>query len=332
MNKQNRILAGILILQLLVGAFVLWPRPSASGGEGQSLFPGVEVDRIVGLAITDADGETIQLAKRPDGWVLPDAGDYPCQEEKVTPLLTKIVGLKADRLVAQTSSSHKRLMVAADGFERQIEFELTDGSQHRLYLGTSPSFGAAHVRADNQDEVYLTSDLSSQDAGVQATAWVDRIYFSVPQEEVVALTLENANGRFEFVKDGDSWTMKDLAAGETLNTNIVESLVNRTASVSLLYPLGKEEKDIYGLQEPKAVVSILTHNDEDGDRTYTLRVGAKYAEDKSYVVASSESPYYVRVAEFTAKDWVEKTRDGFLELPPTPTPAPEVTPEATPGG
>jgi hypothetical protein len=39
-------------------------------------------------------------------------------------------------------------------------------------------------------------------------------------------------------------------------------------------------------------------------------------------VISSESPYYVRVSEYTVKDFVEKARDGFLELPPTPTPEP----------
>jgi hypothetical protein len=328
MNRRNLILAGILILQLVVAAVVLWPRSTVSGGKGASLFPDVEAERIVRLAITGADGETIQLTKGPGGWVLADADDYPCQEDKVTPLLAKIADLKTDTLVTQTSGSHKRLMVAPDEFERQIDFEVDDGNQYRLYLGTSPSFAATHVRAGNQDEVYLTSDLSAQDAQTQATAWVDGVYFSVPQEEVVAFTLENSNGRFEFVKDGDAWTLTDLTAGETLNTNIVESLINRATSVSLLHPLGQEEKSIYGLQEPKAVVTILTHSDEAGDRTFVLRVGARYAEDKSYAVASSESAYYVRVTEFTVKDWVEKTRNDLLELPPTPTP--ETTPGAAP--
>jgi hypothetical protein len=328
MNRRNLILAGILMLQIAVVAVVFWPRSTVSGAKSESLFPDVEAARIVRLTITGADGEAIQLTKGPRGWVLADADNYPCQEDKVTPLLAKIAELETDTLVTQTSSSHKRLMVAADEFERQIEFELDDGNQYRLYLGTSPSFGATHVRASNQDEVYLTSDLSTQDARTQATAWVDGVYFSVPQEEVVAFTLENGNGRFEFVKDGDTWTLTDLAASETLNTNTVESLINRTTSVSLLHPLGREEKGIYGLQEPKAVVTILTHSDEAGDRTHILRVGARYAEDKSYVVASSESAYYVRVSEFAVKDWVEKARNDFLELPPTPTP--ETTPGAAP--
>jgi hypothetical protein len=330
MNRRNLILIGVLVLQLVVAAVVFWPRATASETAGQSLFPGVEADRIVGLTMSDAEGKSIQLARSADGWVLPEAGDYPCQEEKVPVLLTKIVGLKADRLVTQTSSSHKRLKVAEDAFERRIEFELADGTRHRLYLGTSPSFRAIHVRADSQDQVYLTSDLTSQDAAAEAADWVNQDYLSVPAEQIVAVTLENANGRFEFEKGGDTWTMKGLAAGEALNEGAVEALVNRAALTTLLQPLGKEDKETYGLQKPNAIVTIQTHSDEAGDKTYTLWVGAKDAADNSYVVKSSGSEYYVRVSEYSAQDLVEKGRADFLQLPPTPTPGAPA--EATPQG
>jgi hypothetical protein len=139
----------------------------------------------------------------------------------------------------------------------------------------------------------------------------------------VALTLENANARFEFEKgDTGTWTMKDLAADETFNENNVTSLVTRVSSLRMLRPLGKVEQDDYGLKEPNAVVTVETHDDEGNAKTYTIRVGAKDDEDNSYVVISSESPYYVRVSEYTVKDFVERTWDDFLELPPTPTPEP----------
>ena len=110
-NRRNQILAAVLALQLIVVAVVFWPRPTASGGAGESLLPGVEADRIVELRIRDGQGKTIQLAKRSGGdWVLPDADDYPCQADKDTPLIAKIVGLKADRLVTQTSGSTRRLL------------------------------------------------------------------------------------------------------------------------------------------------------------------------------------------------------------------------------
>jgi hypothetical protein len=322
MNRLNQILVVLLVLQLVVAAVILVPRP-APAGEGESLFPDVEASRIVGLTITGADGTTLQLAKRDGTWVLPEADDYPVQEDKVPPVLDKLAALQADSLVTETSASHKRLKVAEDEFERLVEFELDDGTSYRLYVGSSPSFGATHVRAEGQDEVYLTSELSAQDLGTAASAWVDRAYLDVPEDQIVALTVENANGSLDLRNVGESgWSLTDQADDETLDQSTVTSLANRAAYVTILRPLGREEKPEYGLANPSAVVTLRTHNEEDGeDQTYTLWVGAQDAEDNSYVIRSSESPYYVRVSEYSVQDFVEYTRQDLMEVPPTPTPS-----------
>jgi hypothetical protein len=324
MNRLNQILVVLLVLQLVVAAIILIPRP-APAGEGESLYPDLEAGRIVGLTVTSADGETLQLAKRDGNWVLPEADDYPVQADKVPPVLDKLAALQADRLVTETTGSHKRLKVAEDDFERLVEFELDDGSHYRLYVGTSPSYGATHVRAEGQDEVYLTSELSLQDLGAAASAWVDRAYLDLPEDQIMALTVENENGTLDLRKIGEAgWMLTDQAGDETLDQGIVTSLANRAAYITLLRPLGREDKPEYGLANPSAVVTIQTHSDEEGDKTYTLWVGTQDAEDNSYVIRSSESAYYVRVSEYSVQDLVDYTRDDLLELPPTP----EVTPES----
>lgn len=327
MSRTNQILAAVLAVQIVLVAVAFWPR-SASVAGGESLFAGLEADQIAQLTIGDATGKQIKLAKETGNWVLPEADDYPCQANKAPEFLEKIVALKTNRLVTQTPASHKRLGVAEDDFQRKIEVELTDGTTHQLYLGTSPSYGASHVRAQGRDEVYLAS-LSASEAGVNASNWVDTLYFSVAQDQIVALTLENANGRFEFEKDdAGAWAMQGLAADETLNENSVTGMASRIASLRMLRPLGKTEQDDYGLDAPNAVVTVKTLDNEGNEKTHTLRVGAKSeeaagaTEDNSYVVKSSESPYYVRVSEYTVNDFVERTRDDFLQLPPTPTPEP----------
>jgi len=207
MSRTNRILAAILAVQIVLVAVAFWPRPASVAG-GESLFAGLEAEQITRLTISDGTGKQIKLAKEMGSWVLPEADDYPCTASTAPDFLEKIVALKTSRLVTQTPASHKRLKVAADDFERRVELELADGTTHRLYLGSSPSYGASHVRADGQDEVYLAS-LSASDAGVNASSWVDTLYFSVTQDQIVALTLENNNGRFEFEKgDAGTWMMK----------------------------------------------------------------------------------------------------------------------------
>lgn len=320
-GRKNQILAAALILQLALVAAVFWPRP-ASGAQSAPLLAGLDVDQVVCVTIHDEQGAHIVLAKQAGSWVLPEAGEYPCTEDQVPGLLDKIAALKADRLVAQTEASHKRLQVGDQDFARLIELELADGTVRKLYLGSSPSYGATHVRAEGQEQVYLTSDLSTADASARAADWIDTLYVSVPQDQVVSLALDNANGHFEFTKgDDDQWTMAGLAPDETLSQNNVTSLVSRVASVRMLRPLSTQVQPDYGMDEPQAVVTITSRDEEGATKTYILQVGTQSGEDNSYVLKSSESPYYVQVAEYTVQDWVEKTYDDFIELPPTPTPA-----------
>jgi hypothetical protein len=325
MNRQNQILSMMLVVQLALTAFIFWPRTAATAGG--SLFAGLEADTIVKLTVSDATGQHIQLAKGPSGWVLPQADDYPTQADKVPALLTKLAALKTNRLVTQTSASHKRLKVADQDYERLIEFELADGTRHKLYLGVSAGYQNVHVRADSNNEVYLASGLSAADAAAEASGWVDTRYFSAPQDQIVALTLENKNGRLEFEKnDAGAWTMKGLAAGEMVNENNIKSLVSRAATINLLQPLGKTGQDAYGLQSPNAVVTLQTRDANGAVKSYTLQVGAQDDKDNSFVMISSESPYYVRVANFTAQDFVQKARQDFIQAPPTPSPAPAPSP------
>jgi hypothetical protein len=329
MNRQNQILAAILVVQIVILAIVYWPETSVA--EGQRLFEGLEVDQIVKLGIRGLGDQQIQMAKGPDGWVLPEADDYPIQEGKVQAFLEKMLGVRADRLVTGTRESHKRLQVAEEAFERLIEFELEDGTQRKLYLGSAPRYQVIHVRADDQDEVYLALGLSASDAGAGVSNWIDTNYFSVPQDELVAITLENGNGRFEFEKDeAGNWTMINLPAGETLLENNVRSLATRVSLLRMQRPLGREEEAAYGLDDPSASFTLSTRDETGNERTHIVRIGASPEGEQGFVVKSAASPYYALMAEFTVKDLIERTVQDFIEVPPTPVPETEETPTPTP--
>jgi len=320
MNRRNRILIGVLVVQLIVAAFVFLPQTLSSQPEVEALLPGLDVDRVTALTITSGEGESLTLAKKDGAWVVASAGDYPVVEGDVPALLEKMVAIQTNRLVTETPGSHKRLGVASDDYQRLLEIEADDGSTYRFYIGTSPSFGVAHVRLEDKDEVYLAPELSAQDAGTRATDWVDTTYVDLPREEVTTFTLQNEQGTFEFAKEGEVWIMAGLAEDEILDDNAVQTLLGRATRMTLLRPLGTGEETAYGLDEPKAVVIL-----EIADETHILRIGAQDPEDNSYVVAWSGSPFYVRVSEFSVQDLVEKAREDLLQQP-TPTPAPEATP------
>ncbi len=315
MRRHDQILLGALIVQVILAILVFWPREAGSAA-AEPIFPDLEVEEVVGVTITDEAGNTMSLQQQASQWVLSEADDYPVEGDKVSAFLEKLVQLSTERLVTRTDASHKPLQVSTDEFMRRIQLELADGATRILYLGSSPSYGATHFRVEGQSETYLTNRLTAWDANAAATSWVDPIYQQVPQDEVTAIRLENGNGTFTFTReDAGSWMMDGLAADETLNEAQVSALLRQATTVNMVRPLGREPQAAYGLDEPSAVVTL-----EGADGTVTLRVGgAKDPEDNSYVVHSSESPYYVRVAEYGVQALVENGREDFLQPPPTPT-------------
>lgn len=320
MSRFNQILAITLVVQVALAAFVFWPKSAASSGGGP-LLPDYKAADVTSLTISNNEGKKVVLTKNGDNWVLPEAGDFPADAAKVNTFLDKIEKVKTNRLVTQTEGSHARLKVAADDFNSLLNISLKAGTSHKLYVGSSAGASATHVRADDQPEVYLTGDLTSFDANVGASGWINPLYFTVPQTATTALTLENANGTFEFVKEGEKWTFKGLKAGEAFNENNFTNLLSQVSSLNMFAPLGQTAEAAYGLDKPLATVTLKT-----ADKTYTLTVGAKSDEDKTYVIKSSESPYYVSVAEFTGKNLIEKKRDDFLQPPPTAEPGAQATP------
>jgi hypothetical protein len=316
MTKWNQVLSVLLVIQIALGIVLLWPRSTASGAETGPLLPDFNAEEVVSLTITDSGGTHVTLAKTPEGWGLPEAGDYPADNEKVSSLLEKLEGIKTDRQVTRTVSSHKRLKVAEDDYVLLIELGLPGGETHKVYVGSSPRTNATHVRADNYPETYLTADLPSYEVSANATRWIDTLYYTVPQTTTVALVLENESGKLEFERSQNQWVFKGLAADEEFDEAAFNTLLGQVTSLRMVEPIGKEEEPHFGLGQPQAIVTLKTG---DG-QIHTLQIGAKDEKSNNYVAKWSESPYYVWIAEYTADNLIKETREDFIAAPTTPTP------------
>jgi hypothetical protein len=325
MTRLQGILIGILVAQLALAAFVFWPRPSKVDA-GKLLLSDIKEDEITSLTISDDKGASIKLTRQaPDQpWTLPDAGDFPADATKITPLLTKLAAITTDRLVAQTVGSQKQLQVAADAFQRRIDIGTAGGATQTLFLGSSAGGQDSHVRVDGQNNVYVAGNLAPWQVNADPASWIDTAYVKVTPADVVGFTLANANGQVSCNKDASgAWQMDGLPAGQKLDANQVTTAINQVTALRVVRPLGTIESADYGLADPALLVTLKM---KSGDTTkpLTVTVGAKDAADNTYTVKSSDSPYYVRVAESDVKDLVEKKREGFLVA--SPTPAPVLTP------
>lgn len=314
-KNHHKILAVILVAQLVVGVVVFWPRPSTAG-QRDPLFPDLTAEDVTTVTIEGEQGNRIALERVTGNWVLADADQYPAQGETVDAFLEKLLSLTTGRLVTNSETSHRRLQVAADDFSRRVDFEADDGQKHTVFVGSSPQYGSVHFRMEGQNETYLTSQLTTWDVNASTSAWIDTNYQSVAQADVTRFTLTNENGTFVFEKGNDDvWSMVEPAITEdegVLNETQVDSVLRRAATITMKRPLRKQEEASYGMESPNAEVTL-----ETADGTVTLRVGAKDEEDASYVVKSSESDYYVQVAATSIAALVENDRGAFI-VEPTP--------------
>jgi hypothetical protein len=323
-DRRNQILAIILIAQIAIAAFLFWPKPATSDG-GVSLLPDFDPATVVALTVKagDAPDTQVDLVKEGDEWVLAEADSYPANSTQVTEILDKLHNINTARLVTQTDASHGRLQVAADNFNRLVQMKTDDGEQYDLYVGSSAGGTSTHVRAADEDNVYLTNEIVSWDLNAQPSGWINTQYFNIPVTNTVRLSLTNANGTFEFAKDETGWHMQGLEADEIANENDILSFYNQARAVSMLEPVGKTNKPEYGMDSPSAVLKI-TNVGADEEKTYTLTIGAPETDAGSsqtdaatYIAKSSESPYYARLAAFTGNTFVNKQRSDFLQTPQT---------------
>ena len=309
MTKGNKILAGLLVLQVVLLVVVFWPRSSdAAGGK---LFPGLEAVNVTAVTISDSDGRSIRLARTPFGCVLPEADDYPCEENRLPDFLTRVEDITKTSLVAETKASHARLKVAEDEFERLIELDTAEGERYRLYLGTSPRTGSGHVRADGQNRVYLAPSLSAAVSPVEASFWVDPGYIKINPNDVVSFTQDNPQGEFRLERnDEQGWVIAGADDDIALDQEKVTSLVGKLATLQLLRPLGKEELESYFPPNAPTTVTVNTGAGNGGE--IVLRIGAKFDDEAAFVVKSSKSPYYVLMSEDAVADFIEQGLESLL--------------------
>jgi len=312
------------------------------------LLPGITAESVTGLTITDNNKKSVTFVKQGDAWTLAGTGGYPAMSSKITQTLSKVLAMKTDRLVTQTSGSFDRLQVSPTNFQRRIDITSTAASGvQTIFMGSSTGSAATFVRAATENPTYLTGAVATWELDTSPATWMDVAYYTVPKEQLRDVTLKNAQGTFNIVpKPGTTdWTLADAKPDEPIAAANISTLLDRITTVNLESVVGKTESPAFGFSNPLATVIITsteavtatgaptattatTSTTPAKLKTTTLLVGALDAANNAYYLKSSDSPYYVRLSSFTGDEFVKKTRADFMEkagaTPAADTGAPQI--------
>ena len=335
LNRSNMVLAILLLIQIaLLGiSAISTARPGTAPTE--PLLAAFSVEAVARMTIADNLDNEIVLARSEDGWALPDADDFPVNGAKAEELLGKIADLNTGRLIASNPSSLARLEVKDDDFQRKLSLA-TDSSTATLYLGGSGGGDAVYVRRDGDSNVYLGVGLNAWEAPPQVSSWINASYVSVPQDDILALSLNNAHGSFSFQRDGEAWIYAGAGENETLDTAQMANILRNAASIRMVEPLGLAVRDEYGLDEPEITVEVVYRQavevdpetaDADeaaetadeteaeveyADQSYALAIGARQDEG-NYVLKSSSNDYVVLVRPSVMNVFANVSQDMLVK-------------------
>ncbi len=324
MNRRNQLLIALLVAQLVVAVLVLALPQQASSTATRPLLGDLKIEDISALTVREQQDKEIRLVKKDGNWVLPELEDFPAQADRVTSFLEKVTGIKVGQPIATTAASHARLQVGEDTFNRRVSLSTPQG-ERTLFFGAAGS--NANVRLSGSDEVFLTSQIATFDISADVSSWINTLYFTSTQESVskVAITTITDTLTFQRVST-DTWQMDGLASNETFNPSRLETILSRVASLYMVRPLGKTPKPEYGMDKPTAILTLTLKSDVSSLAPLVLTIGARDDKDSTYVVKSSQSPWYARVNAFVLEEIVNARREDFIQQPATPTPTLEATP------
>jgi len=306
-DRKLQWLTSLALGQLLLVLVVFWPAGSKEAGE--LLFSDRTTEDIIELQLVNVDGERMNLAKQGDDWAMSDADNFPVSVEKVDPLITKLLALKTDRIVATTDNSHIRLEVSSEKYKRKIDIVWADDTINTLLLGNSAGTGAMHFRLMSADEVYLTSALTAWDANTTPSRYIDTQYFALDKESIESIELNNNSGRFVLERTNGKWLYDGLKEGEIFDQSSMDTFLVQVSSIRMVSPLGNTFNDSYGLNDPQAVLSVSTNN-EGELQEHSFTVGSQSGDN--YIVRASSSEYYALVSAYNGNNLVEKTHSDFI--------------------
>lgn len=348
MNKLNRILVGVLGLQVVLIFLFHLIGDDTSIGSLEPLVAGLEKDKVERVRVFDstapdqdpgADKEkdatrdknapAIDLVKKGDAWILASHFDFPADSDKVTEFISKIEGLRSRGAIASGKARQRQLEVADDSYQRKVV--LTSGGKDlTVYLGASAGSRQTSVRLGGSDDVHGILGLTAFSVSPEPPGWVEGPYIDINGERIATIDLVNANGSFRIERAENGWkaSMNGQAitppAGMEFNKAEIDKLVQRVSKIYMQEP-GDPKRSI---DKPLATVTISFLPEHHGpgsadagaaeqmstldDAPRVIEIASSDQKDR-YYLREKGKPSAVLVEALSVTDLAELNRDRLLK-------------------
>ncbi|MBK7535239.1 MAG: DUF4340 domain-containing protein [Myxococcales bacterium] len=249
MNRLNKILSGLLAVQLAITGLVMSSTGGVTPPRPAPVLPGLDVAKVTRLQVFPSSGDqrgvtasppvgAVDLVKRGEGWVLSSGHDYPAESTPINELLSKLAGLTHTGPIARSAARAKQLGVAEEDYQRKVVLTV-DGKEHALLVGEAVGGRQTAVRLGAVPEVMAVSGLSAWAIDPQVRTWVKPVYSEVARDQLSQVLVQRDGDSVELTKDGGQWKLTSagapvtLGTGEVLDVQAVEEVLGQVSRVEL---------------------------------------------------------------------------------------------------
>ena len=284
MIYKTNMLVGILLLQLLLVAGVVYVDVADTGGQQGERWLSFVADDVNRIVISSAD-ERVELSNLPDGWVVGE--QIPAGEEKIAGVLEKLAELKLGWPVATSANIQDRFEVSDETYQRRVQLFAGEAALADLYLGSSPGYRRVHARSADSEDIF-SMDFSTFEVPTDANDWLDKALLGASG----SVTQVTRAGLWTLTQSDEGWLLEGQPAqgAGAANQEAADALAERLRNLRVM-ALAEGGEDA-------APDMRFTVTDSKGDH----ELGFWHdAEADEYVVTSSRASQRFTVASYIAE-------------------------------
>ncbi|CAK0769039.1 putative DUF4340 domain-containing protein [Gammaproteobacteria bacterium] len=342
MNRIISLLGVILAVQLLLAVFFGITTTGVSGVASSEPLINFEVKAVDRITIEQPKKVPLVVERRGNAWSLPALGDFSAFTVKVDGFLERMARLRKRLPVSTTATAIRRFKVSPADYEHKVMLSTGDKLLTTLWLGNSSGFRQVHIRANEEAAIYNV-DFPIHEVTTDPNQWADKTALNVKADDIIKISLpdtqlarsmdskesnQEGNKGGKDIKQPGKWQVDGLSPEEQLNTEEIETLVNRLANLSFDSVLGKENQAKYRQDTPVVTLSLTTQSGEQKIYVFSQpeqevstepgkenksENGKEPAKGTEYILKISTSPYYFKLADFMVKDLIEMKRDKLIK-------------------
>ena len=257
MTRLNKFLIGLAIAQVALAIFVV----ARSGGSVElaqtPVLAGFDAAQVTRLQVFENGSDKgIDLVKKASGWVLASKWDYPVDSSKIDAAIGPLAKLTAGDPLATSAVKHKQLKVADNDFEKKVVIT-AGGKDTTLFVGATRSRRTA-LRIGGDDRVLGATGVPVGALSSVPRDWVFPSYSDIPRDDIDKIEIVRGATKLELDRtvaatpaagsgsgsgSGSAapprtWrvaidgTPVVLAAGETLDTYMIDTIVSDVAQIT----------------------------------------------------------------------------------------------------